>query len=160
MQSQNTPQFLIKSFKRHYRKVKDVADLLAASHGSFSFTYSYKQGNLQTTLETPNEEATLRFVVLMRRFLNPASILYYKHVWNTLKEHFPATIPAEEVLQFEQFISKLNKGAVSFVVNQQEITAENIYHIVANDEYFGQSDNGAVAFLRSIADLPVGSWLL
>ncbi len=160
MQFQNTPQFLVRSFKRHYRKVKEVAELLAASNGSFSFKYSYEKGNLQTKLETPNDEATIRFVVLMRRFLNPTSTLYYKSIWNILKEYFSAAIPAEYTSQLEQFIDLLNKGQISFNVNQQEITAENIYHIVANGEYFGQSDDEAVAFLKNMADMPVGPWLL
>lgn len=160
MQFQNTPQFIIKSFKRHFYKVKEVAELLAKSDGSLSFGYTYKEGILQTKIETPNDDATIRLVVLMRRYLNPASLLFYKRVWNLLKEHFSDAIPADYAVQLEQFMEKLNKGSFSFIVNQQEVTAENIYHIIADGEYFGKTDEEAVAFLKSISDMPVGPFLL
>jgi hypothetical protein len=160
MQFQNTPQFIIKSFKRHYRKVKEVAEILAASSGSFSFKYSIQKDNMQSKVETPNDEATIRFVVLMRRFLDPASNLYYKHIWDVLRKHFPEAIPGEHTAQLEEFVEKLNKGSIPLVVNQQQVTAENIYHIVANGDYFGKTDEKAVAFLQSIISMPVVGHLL
>jgi hypothetical protein len=160
MQFQNTPQFLIRSFKRHYRKVKEVAEILAASNGSFSFKYSFDKDNMQSQVKTPNDEATIRLVVLMRRFLNPASDLYYRHIWDVLRDQFPEAIPAEHTTQLEELIEKLNKGSIPLFVNQQEITAENIYHIVATGDYFGKTDEEAVAFLQSIANMPVVGPLL
>ncbi len=160
MQLQNTPQFIVRSFKRHFRKVKEVAEILAASEGSFSFQYNYQEGTVQARNETPNDDATIRFVVLMRRFLDPVSPLYYKRVWGSLKEHFSEAISADHVSQLEQFIDKLNTGPFSFIVNQQEITAENIYHIVANGDYFGKTDEDAVVFLKNISALPIAGPLL
>src|SRR5260370_13413022 len=160
MQFQGTPQFIIKSFKRHFYKVKEITEILAKSDGSLSFGYTYKEGILQSQIETPNDEATIRLVVLMRRYLNPASILFYKRVWNVLKENFSEAIPTDYATQLEQFMDKLNKGSFSFVVNQQVVTAENVYHIVANGEYFGKSDEEAAAFLKGISDMPVGPLLL
>ncbi len=160
MQSQNSPLFLIKTFKRHYRKVKEVAEILAASSGSFSFKYSILKDNMRSKVETPNDEATTRFVVLMRRFLDPASNLYYKHIWDVLREHFPEAIPGEHTAQLEEFIEKLNKGAIPLVVNQQQVTAENIYSIIANGDYFGKTDEEAVTFLQNIVTMPVVGHLL
>ena len=161
MQFQSTPQFLIKSFKRHYHKVKEVAEILAASNGSFSFSYSFKKDKaLQSKVETPDDETTIRFVVLMRRFLYPGSVLYYKRIWNALKEHFPAAIPAEHASQLEQFIDVLNKGPFSFIVNQQPVTAENIYHRVADGDYFGRNDEEAVVFLHSLSGTPAEQLVL
>ena len=160
MQFQNSPLFLIKTFKRHYRKVKEVAEILAASSGSFSFKYSFQKDNMQSKVETPNDEATTRFVVLMRRFLDPASNLYYKHIWDVLREHFPEAIPGERTAQLEEFIEKLNKGSIPLVVNQQQVTAENIYSIIANGDYFGKTDEEAVTFLQNISTMPVVGHLL
>src|SRR6266567_4393189 len=117
MQFQNTPQFLIRSFKRHYRKVKEVAEILAVSNGSFSFKYSFDKDNMQSQVKTPNDEATIRLVVLMRRFLNPASDLYYRHIWDVLRDQFPEAIPAEHTTQLEELIEKLNKGSIPLFVN-------------------------------------------
>ena len=69
MQFQNTPKFfLVKTFKRHYYKVRDIAEILAMSNGSFSFSCSFKKDKgLQSKVETtPDDETTIRFVVLMR----------------------------------------------------------------------------------------------
>src|SRR5258708_32877438 len=101
---QTSTLFLIKTFKRHYRKVKEVAEILATSSGSFSFKYSFQKDNMQSKVETPNDEATIRFVVLMRRFLDPASNLYNNHIWDVLREHFPEAIPVELTAQLEEFI--------------------------------------------------------
>jgi HNH endonuclease len=160
MEFQNTPQFLIKSFKRHYHKVEEVTELLAKSAGSFTFQYSYKKGILETKNETPNDELTIRFVVLMRRFLYPGSLLYYKRVWDVLKEHFPAAIPAEQAFLLEQFIDELNKRPFSFIVNEQSITAENIYQRIANGDFFGRNDEDAVEFLNDLSGTPVGPLLI
>ena len=160
MQVQSTPQFIVKSFKRHYHKAREVAELLAKSDDALQFQYTYEHGNLQTNVETPNDKLTIRLVVLMRRFLNPESLLFYKSVWDTLKEHFPDAIPAEHASLLEEFIQKLNKGSFPLVVNEQEVTAENIYHIVANGEYFGKTDEEAIAFLKNVAGMPVGALLL
>ena len=76
MQFQYTPQLLVKAFKRHYYKVSDIAKKLAASNGKFSFSFSYnKDKGQEAKVETPDDEMSIRFVVLMRRFLNPASNL-------------------------------------------------------------------------------------
>lgn len=160
MQFQNTPQFIVKAFKRHYRKVKEVAEILVRSEKSLTFQYIYENGTLQTKLETPNDEATVRLVVLMRRFLDPASKFFYKSVWDLLKEHFPNAIPTELASQLEEFIHTVNKGWVPFVVNEQEVTVENIYHIVANGEYFGNTNEEAVEFLKNVGNLPAGQWML
>lgn len=155
MQFQYTPQFLIKTFKRHYHKVRDIAEKLAASNGSFSFSYSFKKDQgLESKVQTPDDETTIRFVVLMRRFLDPASILFYMRLWETLKELFPEAIPADRALQLKQIIEMVNKGPFSFIVNQQPVTAENIYRRVADGDYFGRNDEEAVAFLRSLSGTP------
>jgi hypothetical protein len=160
MQFQNTPQFLVKTFKRHYHKARDVADILAASTGSFSFSYSFSKDKMQSKVETPDDDATIRFIVLMRRFLDPASILFYMHIWETLKEHFPEAIPVEYPLQLEQLIHNVNKGPFTIVDNQKTVTAENIYHIVANGEYFRKSDEEAEEFLQNIAQIPIKGHLM
>ena len=160
MQFLYTPQFLVKTFKRHYHKVRDIAEILAESSGSFSFQYSLSKDTMQSKVETPNDEATIRFVVLMRRFLNPTDLLYYRRVWDVLKEHFPDAIPAEHATQLEQFIDMVNKGPFSFIVNQHPVTAENIYHRVADGEYFGRNDEEAVAFLHSLSGTPAEQLVL
>lgn len=161
MQFQNTPQFLIRTFKRHYHKVRAVVEILAASNGSFSFSYSFKKDEgMQSKVETPDEEATIRFIVLMRRFLNPASILFYKHIWETVQQQFPEAIPAEHTLQLEQIIDAINKGSFSFIVNQQPVTAETIYQRVADGDYFGRNDEDAAVFLHSLSGTPAAQYAL
>jgi HNH endonuclease len=96
----------------------------------------------------------------MRRFLNPSDKIYYPNVWNTLKTSFPEATSFNRMEQIEKFIEALNRGTVAINVNQKDITAENVYHIIANGEYFGKSDDEAVVFLQNLADLPMGQFLL
>ena len=69
---------MFRDYKRHYHKVKEVASRLADSGGSFSLQIRAEGNSLSAQNITPNEEETVRFVVLMRRFLNPSDSLYFK----------------------------------------------------------------------------------
>jgi hypothetical protein len=153
-------QFLFRTFKRHYHKVKEVYATLVNVNGSFSYQITYRQSSIQTKLENSHEEETIRFVVLMRRFLNPLDILYYKKPWSVLKEQFPEAISAGRVSQLEGVMEKLTKGAVGININQQDFTAENVYHTIANGDYFGKSDDEAAALLQTLANMPLGHLLI
>jgi hypothetical protein len=156
----NATRLLLQIFKRHYRKTKDIYKALVSKNGSFSYQYSYNQGSVQAKIETPDDEGTIRLVVLMRRFLNPSDRLFYQNIWTLLKDAFPEIVGADRQEQIEKFIETLNKGDVQITVDQQNITAEHVYHTIANGEYFGKSDDEAATFLKNLAGLPLGPLLL
>ncbi len=73
---------MFRDYKRHYHKVQKVASRLADGGGSFGLQIKFEGKSLSVQNTTPNEEETVRFVVLMRRFLSPSDSLYFKNVWS------------------------------------------------------------------------------
>src|SRR5262249_34466469 len=134
------PDNLIRSFKRHYHKVKGMVRGLYST-GSFGFELKFDdQTGTQVQTKTPDERETVRFVNLMRRFLNPKDEIYYLTVWRYLRQNFSSELPAETVEQVEKFIERMNHGYLPIKYNDETLTAERIYELVAEGQYFTEVD--------------------
>ncbi|MEW5872444.1 MAG: HNH endonuclease [Chloroflexota bacterium] len=144
---------MFRDFKRHYHKVRDVVDKLA-DKDPFKLQVKFDGTNLQAEYKSPDNEDTVRFVVLMRRFLNPLDSLYYRKVWMFLQEKFADEISVETVKHIESVIENLNTGRLSININGENMTAEKIYQILSDGNYFNQNEN-AQKYLRSLANLPI-----
>ena len=144
---------MFRDFTRHYHKVRAVNYKLA-NKGSFKLQVKFDRSNLQAGYKSPDDEETVRFVVLMRRFLNPSDSLYYKKVWTSLQEQFAQEIPAETVKHIETIIARLNKGWLGVNINGEDLTAEKIYQTLSDGEYFGYNED-AQRYLQSLAGLPI-----
>lgn len=74
---------VVRDFKRHYHKVEEVYSNLA-NLGRYKFEIKFERkfggDTFQANNQTPNEEETVRFVALMRRFLHADDRLYYKTI--------------------------------------------------------------------------------
>lgn len=144
---------IFRDFKRHYHKVRAIADRLA-SKGSFKLQVKFDGSNLHAEYKSPNSEETVRFVVLMRRFLSPSDSLYYKKVWASLQEQFAQEIPAETVGRIETIIGRLNKGQLGVNINGENLTAEKIYQTLSDGEYFDYNEDSQ-KYLQGLAGLPI-----
>ena len=144
---------MFRDFKRHYHKVAKVYSGLA-DKGAFSLQIKFDEGNLHAENKIPNEEETVRFVVLMRRFLNPSDSLYYKKTWATLQGQFADEISNEITAHVEALFERLSKGYFGVNINGEDLTAERIYQILSEGEYFDNNDE-ARRYLQSLADMPV-----
>ncbi len=144
---------VIRAFKRHYHKVGEIAEVLA-SKGPFNLHIKADESTLQAEFKTPDHEGTVRFVVLMRRFLGPSDALYYRKVWELLLGEFADDIPAEMVQRIDALIGRLNRGDIGININGENLTAERIYQILADGEYFAYNED-AQKYLRNLAGIPV-----
>jgi hypothetical protein len=128
-----------RAFKKHYLMCKDVYTTMVAT-GGFRFKMKLTQDRSEARLETPDEDLTMRFVVVMRRFLNPADRLYYKAVWTQLLAEFSDAIPAELKEAIEKRKIVLANGIMRFEMDGELITAERMYEIIADGIRFDHSD--------------------
>lgn len=145
---------MFRDFRRHYHKVKEAALRLAASDSSsFNLQIKFEETTLSAQSTTPNEEATVRFVVLMHRYLSPADALYFSNVWSFLKEHFSAEISREWVESVDAFIESMNRGYVAININGEDLTAEKIYQTLSSGEYFDNNEE-AKKYLLSVMSMP------
>ncbi len=144
---------MFRDFKRHYHKVAEVYSGLKGK-GSFSLEIELDGGVLQAKNAIPAEEETMRLVVLMRRFLNPFDSLYYRNAWKTLNGQFINDISEETIQHIDTFIEKPNKGYLGININGEDFTAERVYQIISNGEYF-YLDEEVHDYLRSLASMPI-----
>lgn len=148
----NTPT-IFRTFKRHYHKVREVV-LLLASKDSFDLHIKTEENTLLAELNTSDQKETIRFVVLMRTFLNPSDALYYGKVWDILQNNFAEDIPTEIVQRIDALIGKMKRGGLGVNINGENLTAENIYQILGDGDYFGYNED-AHKYLQSLVKYPI-----
>ena len=144
---------IYRAFKKHYQVCKDVYKMMSST-GGFQFNWHATPTSSEAKLETPDSELTMRFVVVMRRFLNPDDRLYYKSVWATLQDEFGEALPVELRTDIDETVSVLNTGLMRFEMNGEVLTAERMYQIIADGVRFGREAQ-CVEFLRSIEQVPM-----
>ena len=113
---------------------------------------------LSSKLDVPADEATVRFVMIMRRFLAPQEPLYYGRVWGVLRSEFSEVLTKERTEAIEALITRLD-GSIPFEVNGEDITAEHIYEALAEAEYFGQNEKAREYLSGLAASAPVGPFI-
>jgi hypothetical protein len=143
---------MFREFKRHYHKVAKVYETMADKGGSFNLQIKFDGNNLRAENKTPNEEETVRFVVLMRRFLSPLDSLYYKKVWAILQEQYASEISDEISGRIETLFDRLDRGHLGININGDDLTAERIYQTLADGEYFDNNEK-ARTYLQSFVNV-------
>ena len=145
---------IFRDFKHHYHKAEKIYIRLADTGSSFNLSINFDGDKLSAKNTIPSEKETVQLIVSMRRFLNPSDPLYYKNVWAILQEKFADEIPDEASGNVAASIERLNKGYVGININGDDFTAEKVYQIVSEGEYFG-NDETAQRYLRSFASMPI-----
>lgn len=144
---------IIRDFKRHYHKVRvlipDIAD-----QGAFSLKVNWQGEKLSASISTPSPEISIQFAVLMRRFLAQESDLYYEKILNFIRENAPDILTDEKLATINTYINSMKSGAISIQINDKHLTANEIYTLISEGEYF-QNDEKASKLLREIALVPV-----
>ncbi len=144
---------IYRAFKKHYQLCKDVYRKMAAT-GGFKYELHFTQESSEAKVETPDAELTMRFVVVMRRFLNPADRLYYKTMWSTLQDEFGGAIPGEVKTAIDKKINILTQGWMKFEMDGDVLTAERMYEVIADGVRFGHNEQLA-EYLRKIEQVPL-----
>lgn len=144
---------IFREYKRHYHKVHDIADALF-SKGTFKLQIRGDQTSLQAKFESPDDEKTIRFIVLMRRFLGTSDSLYYRKICDFLFSEFNDVISSEMLQRVNEIIARLNQGDISINIDGENLTAERIYQAIADGEYFGENKD-AQQFLKKVSGTPI-----
>ena len=153
---------VVRDFKRHYHKVKEVYSNLANAGGyKFEIKFERKFGGdtFQANNETPNDEETVRFVALMRRFLHADDDLYYKDVWTSLQLEFGLELSSERVDGVNALIKELERGSGLITYNNDNLTPEKIYQTISDGGFF-DDDEKARKYIEQMTQVPVMGPLL
>jgi len=149
----NNIHFLFRTFRRHYHKVRDIYKKLS-KHEQFSLEVRAKNGEMTVQNTVPDEALTVRFVVLMRRFLSPSDQLYYGSVWKLIREEFRNEISDVHIGNMNSMIEQLKNGEIGININGESLTAEQIYEIISKADYF-QQEIEARKQLQNLTRIPI-----
>jgi len=143
---------MFREFKRHYHKSKKIM-LKVKDTCSLKINIDCKDNMLRTVNTIPTSEEAVQFIVLMRRFLNKNDKIYYKNIWNTIINKFPNGIPKSSLEHIENKIETFTRGCICININDDELSAEKIYTIISEGEYF--NDNEAISkYLNGFKNIP------
>ncbi|MHB8088852.1 MAG: hypothetical protein ACYDH2_11470 [Anaerolineaceae bacterium] len=131
---------LLEKFRRHYHRVRKVLPEFKESSIS-SLKVEFRDDKLLTSFNTPNPDLVIRLAVLMRRFLNIHDDLYYRKIWSYLQTHFSKHISKSLFEEIERRVTKMNQGQIRITVNNEIFTAESIYNLISEGEYFNDDEN-------------------
>jgi len=143
---------LFRDFKRHFNKARNVAQKLS-NMGDFSFQLKSDGEKVTAKNQTPDNKETMRFVVLMRRFLAPTSDLYYGKIWLTLMQEFSQEIPQADISKIETHIEQLRNGLLPITIDTKELTAEEIYQLISDGGFFENREK-VRDYLSELAKMP------
>jgi HNH endonuclease len=149
---------IYKTFKKQFYLAREIQREMDKT-GRFTLKFRATQESSESSLETPDPELSMRFAMVMRRFLDPQDRIYYKSIWTILKEEFGDAIPPGLVAAIDNAIAQITKGLVAVEVNGEQITAERMYEIIADGERFNRLEEH-VQFLKSLANIPMIGQLL
>lgn len=144
---------LLNKFRRHYHKVRKLMPEFKEENTSI-LKIKYSDNKLIADFDTANHALTIRFIVLMRRFLNARDDLYYRKVWSYLQKHFSRSIPKSSIDKIENRIEKMNQGQALLTVNNEKFTAESIYILISEGEYFND-DKKIQKKLEELSQMPI-----
>lgn len=144
---------IVRDFKRHYHKVRVLIPDIA-NQGAFSLQVNWQGEKLSASISTPGPEISIQFAVLMRRFFDQESDLYYEKILNFIRENAPDILSDEKLATINTYINSMKSGAISIQINNKHLTANEIYTLISEGEYF-QNDEKASKFLREIAQVPI-----
>ena len=145
-------------FRRKYLRVKDVYRKLAQDESiQISLKFNKDEGS-SSSLRLSNRDLLVRLSNLMREFLSPRSRLYYKSVWTSLKTLHADQIPVDWMTAIDDAARKLATGAILFSVNGRQLSAEEVYGVVAEGYYFDQREQQRT-FLSEVQQQPLAGQL-
>ena len=144
---------MFRDFKRHFNKARNVAEKLNRI-GEFKFQLKLEENKAVAKNQIPDNDKTMRFVVLMRRFLAPPSDLYYEKIRSTLSKEFPQEISQTLIEKIENGIEELRKGQIPITIDDKNFTAEEIYQTISEGGFF-ENQKKTREYLNQLAKKPL-----
>jgi len=144
---------IIRDFKHHYHKVRKLMPDIA-NQGGFTFNLNFEEQKLSASIDTPNQETSIQFAVLMRRFLAHQSDLYYEKVLAFVRENAPHILTEDKFEKIQSYIGFMKKGPILIEIDNKHLTAEETYDLVSDGEFF-HNDEQISSYLKSLSSMPV-----
>ena len=133
------------------------APIGAAGGVGFKLTWESNAGTAESI--GPDKSAVVRFVVLMRHFLNPLDRLHYDRIWLACQDSVVDGQSPELIAGVNAGIAALHQGAIALSVDGVSLSADEVYRTVSDGGFFGD-DEVAYSFIERLSGAPAGAPLL
>ncbi len=141
----------IRLFKTHYHKVRKVYDKLLLKE-PLTLNFESNRDIVKTSLNGSDKPTLILLAVLMRRFLHEKDLIYYKTVWNWMVSEYKPLLGLEVRNNINTLIKKAKNGGVNIEFDKKSLTAESIYLLKADADFFGLNNADAVKSLSSVTN--------
>ena len=141
----------IRLFKRHYRKVEPVFDLLNDG-GAFSFHFESNESGMAMRAGITDEKLVARFAVMMPRLMLESSPIQTSAIWSDLKSHFANDLAEGYTSMVDGSFPHQGGNDIAVNLNGKNVSQVQIFEALARGEYFGD-DSAAMELLRPFAKL-------
>jgi hypothetical protein len=148
---------MIRAFRRLFFRAREAYAPFPAT-GGLGLHLSWEDDTLTTEITGPDQGAIVRFVVLMRHFMNPKGKIYYHDVWTACQAVAGDVVTPDVAEQVNKLITDMRNGSFPLNYNGRQMTAEEMYEEIANGGFFGD-DAAARAYLEGLFEVPAAGAL-
>lgn len=130
------------NFKKQFHRAKEAAEAMSQTDINFNIKYENGKG-LTHTLRLPPENEIARFATVLRPLADPSSSSYFKNIASTLVDNNILAISTPERERLEKEIQKVESGHMQLKVNDESLSALDLYLIYSKGEFFDESESEA-----------------
>jgi hypothetical protein len=132
----------LKNFKKKFHLVRKAAEAMSQTNINFNIKYEKDKG-LNYTLKLPQENEIARFATVLRPLADPSSQLYFKDIASIFLQNNILTIASYEKDNLIKEIQKAELGLIRLNINNESLSALDLYLIYSKGEFFDESETEA-----------------
>lgn len=153
-------EWQFQAFERHMRKVDKVYERLVNSGAILRLQVSMQPTQSRSVLELGKEAPWVEFVVVMRRFLDEKSDLYFPKFLDLLQSDYIDILGDETISKLRAGEERLRRGPGQLMAD--DLPAAEVYKLIAEGDFF-RNESSAKARLKDYGSKSLGGplfWLL
>lgn len=109
---------------------------------------------VEFNLRLPPDIELARFATVLRPLADPTSPLYYKNIASLLRENNFLSASVKE--HFDNYVRRIETGPTQFQLNEQPLTAVDLYELYSKGEFFGEHE-AAISKIKELHTNPFAS---
>lgn len=139
--------------KRFFKAVRAFKPMARRGRLTLKLSGDTQTQTVESYFNGPDDVEAVRFAVVMRTFMDPASPYHYSHIWAQVQDASPAGLSDVQPAA-ERYIRRIEAGGFAIILNGQRLSAKDLYAYVADGGYF-KDEATATKRLHEILSIPL-----